>query len=243
MEQALQLNVATALLAGFLSFVSPCVLPLIPAYISFISGVSLEELMSSSSKSQATRKVAFNSLFFILGFSLVFVTLGASASFVGQFIAGNKGILEKIAGAIIIIFGLHLTGIFRIRWLDYEKKLDVKRKPMGALGALLLGLAFAFGWTPCIGPILGSILALAAVQETVRQGMFLLVVYSLGLGIPFFLSGIFINLFFSAFGKIRRYFRIIEIFAGVLLIIVGIFIFSGQLARLVSIIPAPNIPY
>jgi len=243
MEHAMQINFATALLAGFLSFVSPCVLPLIPAYISFISGVSLEELMSSENKGEATKKVAINSLFFILGFSLVFIALGASASFVGQFIASNKGLLEKIAAVIIIIFGIHLTGVFRIKWLDYEKKVDVKRKPMGVIGAFVMGLAFSFGWTPCIGPILGAILAMAAVQETVRQGMLLLVVYSLGLGIPFFLSGIFINLFFSAFGKIRRYFKLIEILSGVLLIVIGIFIFTGQLGRLASIIPAPNIEY
>jgi len=243
MEHAMQINFATALLAGFLSFVSPCVLPLIPAYISFISGVSLEELMSSENKGEATKKVAINSLFFILGFSLVFIALGASASFVGQFIASNKGLLEKIAAVIIIIFGIHLTGVFRIKWLDYEKKVDVKRKPMGVIGAFVMGLAFSFGWTPCIGPILGAILAMAAVQETVRRGMLLLVVYSLGLGIPFFLSGIFINLFFSAFGKIRRYFKLIEILSGVLLIVIGIFIFTGQLGRLASIIPAPNIEY
>lgn len=243
MEHAMQINFASALLAGFLSFVSPCVLPLIPAYISFISGVSLEELTSSESKAEATRKVAINSIFFVIGFSLVFIALGASASFVGQFIASNKGLLEKIAAVIIIIFGIHLTGIFRIKWLDYEKKVDVKRKPMGVIGAFIMGLAFSFGWTPCIGPILGAILAMAAVQETIRQGMLLLVVYSLGLGIPFILSGIFINWFFSAFRKIRRYFRLIEILSGVLLILIGVFIFAGQLGRLSSIIPSPNIGY
>ncbi len=243
MEHALQINVLTALLAGFLSFISPCVLPLIPAYISFISGVSLEELMSAKNRGEATKKVALNSAFFILGFTLVFVALGASASFVGQFIASNKAILEKIAAVIIVIFGIHLTGLFRIKWLDYERKVDVKSKPVGIIGAFVMGLAFAFGWTPCIGPILGAILAMAAVQETVQQGMFLLVVYSLGLGIPFFLSGIFINLFFSAFGRIRKHFRLIEILSGVLLIIIGLVIFTGQLGRLASIIPAPNIEY
>jgi cytochrome c-type biogenesis protein len=236
-------SIITALLAGFLSFVSPCVLPLIPAYISFISGISLEELSKSENRSEATRRVAVNSVFFILGFSLVFMTLGLSASFIGQFIAKNKGILEKVAGVIIVVFGIHLTGLFRIRWLDYERKLEVRRKPIGVIGAFVIGLAFAFGWTPCIGPILAAILALAAVQETLIKGMTLLAFYSLGLAVPFFLSGLFINLFFSFFGWIRRHFRLIEIISGTLLIIAGILIFTGQLTQLASIIPAPNLEY
>lgn len=231
-----EVNVLTAFIAGFLSFISPCVLPLIPAYISYISGISLEELRMTEEKGKVLKRVSINSFLFILGFTVVFVSLGASASFIGQFLLTNKLILEKIAGVIIVIFGIHLAGIFRIKFLDYERKVQIEGKPLSFIGSFLIGFAFAFGWTPCIGPILGSILAIAAVQETVVQGMGLLAIYSLGLGVPFFLSGLFINIFFSLFGKIRKYFRIIELFAGIFLIILGILIFFGQFERLITLI-------
>lgn len=236
-------SVLTALIGGVISFVSPCVLPLIPAYISYISGYSVAELQAVENRAAVTRDVFFATLAFVLGFSVVFVALGASASAVGNFLAEQKWILEKIAGVIIVIFGIHLTGLFRIKFLDYEKKAQVSQKPMGLFGAFVMGVAFAFGWTPCIGPILGAILAIAAVQETVGQGMFLLFVYSLGLGIPFILSGLFMNLFFSFFGKVRRYFRAIEITAGVLLILAGVLIFTGQLQQLATYLPQINLEY
>ncbi len=230
-------SVFTALVAGLFSFVSPCVLPLIPAYLSFITGLSIEELRTTGNRSEVMRRVTINSLVFILGFSVVFILLGASASFVGQFLQSHKVILEKVAGIIIVIFGIHFTGLLRIPFLDYSRGPNLSRRPMGLVGAFLLGVAVAFGWTPCIGPILGTILAIAAVQDTVWQGIGLLAVYSLGLGIPFLLSGLFINLFFSAFQKILRYMRWIELVAGIFLIIVGILVFTGKLAELTYYLP------
>ncbi len=230
-------SVFTALIAGLFSFVSPCVLPLIPAYLSFITGLSVEELRTTGNRAEVVRRVTINSLVFILGFSVVFIALGASASFIGQFLQTHKVILEKVAGVIIVIFGIHFTGLFRIPFLDYASGPNISRRPMGLVGAFILGIAVAFGWTPCIGPILGTILAIAAVQDTVWQGIGLLAVYSLGLGIPFLLSGLFINLFFSAFQKILRYMRWIELVAGLFLILVGILVFTGKLAELTYYLP------
>ncbi len=236
-----QVTVLTALFAGFLSFVSPCVLPLIPAYLSFISGLSVEELKTTTNRAEVWRRVSFNSLAFILGFSVVFVALGASASAIGQFLQANKYMIEKVAGVVIVIFGIHFTGLFRIKWLDYEKKMNVQVRKVGLIGAFILGFAFAFGWTPCIGPILGAILAIAATQETIWKGIGLLFVYSMGLGIPFFLSGLFMNLFFSAFQRALKYMRVIEIVAGVFLIIVGVLVFTGKLAELTYYLPQWNV--
>ncbi len=236
-----QVTIFTALFAGFLSFVSPCVLPLIPAYLSFISGLSVEELKSTTNRAEVWRRVSLNSLAFILGFSVVFVALGASASAIGQFLQANKYLIEKVAGVVIVIFGIHFTGLFRIKWLDYERKMNVQVRKVGLFGAFILGFAFAFGWTPCIGPILGSILAIAATQETIWKGIGLLFVYSMGLGIPFFLSGLFMNLFFSAFQRAMKYMRIIEIVAGVFLIIVGVLVFTGKLAELTYYLPQWNV--
>ncbi len=234
-------TILAALFAGFLSFISPCVLPLIPAYLSFISGLSIEEMRSAENRAMVWKRVTLHSLFFILGFSIVFVTMGASASAIGQFLQTNKYIIEKIAGVVIVIFGIHFTGIFRLGFLDYEKKINITTKKAGPISAFILGFAFAFGWTPCIGPILGSILAIAATQNTVLQGVGLLFVYSLGLGIPFFLSGLFINLFFSTFQRLLKYMRVIEIVAGVFLIIVGILVFTGKLAELTYYLPNFNV--
>ena len=213
--------------AGIISFVSPCVLPLIPAYISFISGLSMEEL--SVENSRTLRRIMLNSLAFILGFSIVFVALGATATFAGQLLLSKMSVLSKIAGIVIVIFGLHMAGVFKIRFLNYEKKFHASNKPVGLLGTFLVGLAFAFGWTPCVGPILAGILGLAMIEETVWEGIKLLSAYSLGLGIPFFLTGIGINRFLSVFARIKRYFKAIEIASGTLLVLVGFMIFFNYL--------------
>jgi cytochrome c-type biogenesis protein len=183
-----------AFVAGVLSFVSPCVLPLIPGYLSYISGLSLDEMQGSAqgeaAAAAARRRVIVASLFLVLGFSVVFVSLGAAASAVGQFLLERLRLLSKIAGAVVILFGLHTMGVLRIDWLYSEKRVQVERKPTGAIGAFLVGLAFAFGWTPCIGPILAGILAIAATQDTIGKGVQLLAVYSLGLGVPFLLTAV-----------------------------------------------------
>ena len=213
-------SIITALIAGVLSFVSPCVLPLIPAYISYISGASLQEIQSGEVSS---KKIIINSIAFVLGFSTVFILLGASASLIGKVLSRHMNTFKVVAGIIIIIFGLHMTGIIRIKFLNYEKKVQVKKSNSATLiGAYLIGIAFSAGWTPCVGPILGAILAAASTYTTMTKGIILLAVYSIGLGIPFILTAWAINKFFAAFKQIRKYFHEIEIISGILLIIVGL---------------------
>jgi cytochrome c-type biogenesis protein len=231
MDQNVTLLAAFA--AGFLSFVSPCVLPLIPGYISFVSGASLEEMRGESAAQASRTQVFSTSLAFVIGFSIVFVALGASATAIGKFLLVQLPLLSKIAGAILIVFGLHTMGVFRLAFLETEKRMQAQRKPAGLLGALLVGVAFAFGWTPCIGPILGGILAIAASKNSISEGVTLLAVYSLGLGIPFLLTSLAINQFFSATKRIRKYYHAIEVISGVLLVAIGLLIFTGQLTIIV----------
>jgi cytochrome c-type biogenesis protein len=224
-----QVTLLAAFAAGFLSFVSPCVLPLIPGYISFVSGVSVEEMRGDVPPSTSRLQVFLTSLAFVIGFSIVFVALGASATAIGKFMFARLPLLSKIAGGILIVFGLHTMGVFRIAFLEAEKRVHSQRKPAGPLGAMLVGVAFAFGWTPCIGPILGGILAIAGSKNSVGEGITLLAVYSLGLGIPFLLTSLAINQFFGAAKRIRRYYHAIELVSGALLIAIGVLIITGQL--------------
>jgi cytochrome c-type biogenesis protein len=232
-----QVSFLAAFAAGLLSFISPCVLPLVPGYLSFVSGVSLDEMRGVSggagvavgSPPEARRRVLVTSLAFVIGFSMVFVALGASASFLGQFLLARLSILGRIAGVIVVVFGLHMMGVFRIGWLYSEKRVHTSRKPAGLVGAGLVGVAFAFGWTPCIGPILAGILAIAATKATVLDGVRLLAVYSAGLAIPFLLTSLAVDRFFSAFARIRRHYRAIELTSGALLVVIGILIFTNRL--------------
>jgi len=224
-----QVTLLAAFAAGFLSFVSPCVLPLIPGYISFVSGVSVEEMRGDAAPATSRLQVFLTSLAFVIGFSIVFVLLGASATAIGKFMFARLPLLSKIAGGILIIFGLHTMSVFRIPFLEAEKRVHSQRKPAGPLGAMLVGVAFAFGWTPCIGPILGGILAIAGSKNSVGEGITLLAVYSLGLGIPFLLTSLAINQFFGAAKRIRRYYHAIELVSGALLIAIGVLIITGQL--------------
>ena len=220
-----------AFAAGFLSFISPCVLPLIPGYISFVSGASLEDMRAGGGA--ARRLVLIRSIAFVLGFSLVFIALGASASAIGRFVFDKLPILSKVAGVLIIVFGLHMMGAFRLAFLDSEKRAKTERKPAGPVGAFLVGLAFAFGWTPCIGPILAGILVVAGSRDTVGEGVLLLAVYSAGLGVPFLLTSIAIDRFFSVAAAIRRHYHAIELTSGGLLVAIGVLIFTGQLTVIV----------
>jgi len=222
-------SLLAAFAAGFLSFVSPCVLPLIPGYISFVSGISVEEMRGDVAPSTSRLQIFFTSLAFVVGFSIVFVTLGASATAVGKFLFARLPLFSKIAGVILIIFGLHTMGVFRLAFLETEKRIHSQRKPAGPFGAMLVGIAFAFGWTPCIGPILGGILAIAGSRNSVAQGVTLLAVYSLGLGIPFLITSLAINQFFGAAKRIRKYYHAIELTSGALLIAIGVLIISGEL--------------
>jgi cytochrome c-type biogenesis protein len=224
-----EVTLLAAFAAGFLSFVSPCVLPLIPGYISFVSGISVDEMRGEAPPATSRLQIFITSLAFVVGFSLVFVALGASATAIGKFLFARLPLFSKIAGAILIVFGLHTMGVFRLAFLETEKRVHSQRKPAGPLGAVLVGVAFAFGWTPCIGPILGGILAIAGSKNSVTEGITLLAVYSLGLGIPFLLTSLAINQFFGAARRIRRYYHAIELASGALLIVIGVLIISGEL--------------
>ena len=225
-------SLLVAFSAGLLSFFSPCVLPLIPSYLAFITGVSIEELSQKENLKQVRKKVVLSSLFFILGFSVIFITLGASATFIGKFLSRHIRLVEIIGGVIIILMGLHFAGFFKIPFLYKERAIHLQKKPLGLLGTLLVGVAFGAGWTPCVGPILGSILALAATTQSMVKGIVLLAVYSAGLGIPFLVAGLILHKFFEYFQSVRKYLRAIEIGGAVLLIIVGVALIAGYFSRL-----------
>lgn len=232
-----EVSLLTAFTAGVVTFVSPCILPLIPAYLSFISGRSIQELRAHGQVGRAVAwRVCAEACFFVLGFSVVFIALGASATFIGKLLLARMVFLKKVSGALILVFGLHTLGVFRIRLLDMEKRYYQRKKTSGFLGSFLVGLAFSFGWTPCVGPILAAILVYAGTHETVYQGILLLSAYSLGLGIPFVLSALGMERFLGVSAFMKRHFRAIELVSGGLLIFVGLLIFSGDLARIASLL-------
>lgn len=216
-----QLSIPIAFLAGVASFLSPCVLPLVPGYLSMLSGESME-VMKQSNDPALTGRILRNSLAFVLGFSIVFILLGASATWVGKFLLSERRLFNLIAGAIIILFGLHLTGLVKIPLLYRQSRLDTGAPQRGLAGSFVLGFAFAFGWTPCIGPILTTILVLAANRNTVIAGMFLLVIYSAGLAIPFLLTGLGLSRFLKFYGRFRKHLQTVEVASGALLIAIGV---------------------
>ncbi|MBW1697100.1 MAG: cytochrome c biogenesis protein CcdA [Deltaproteobacteria bacterium] len=229
------LSIIVALGGGLLSFLSPCVFPLVPSYISFITGISLTDLGAPLLWRNLRKRVMLNSMFFVFGFSLVFIALGTSLSFLGRFLASHQEIIQKAAGLIIIFFGLSITGVFKLSFLMRSKELlPVRVKPPGYMGSAIVGISFGAAWTPCIGPILGSILVLAGSATEMKQGIVLLAAYSLGLAIPFlfaaWVSGSLLNLS-QRFGKLLH---LIHIAGGILLIIVGLLIFTGYFTVLNS---------
>ncbi len=212
-----------ALTAGILSFLSPCVLPIVPPYLAYMGGISMNEMEDGSGRKRAI----IAALFFVLGLSTVFIFLGFTASIFGQFFLQNQELLGKIAGGVIIIFGLHFLGVYRIPILDREARLDAGDKGGSAFGAYVLGLAFAFGWTPCIGPQLGAILGIAATESSVARGTTLLAVYAAGLGIPFILAAVFIERSVGVMARLKKHMQLIERIMGALLIAVGIMLVTG----------------
>jgi len=222
-----------AFLAGFLSFLSPCVLPLIPAYFTFITGFSLEEL-TEDRNSEIRKKVVFSTVSFVCGFSLVFILMGASASYLGGLIYNYREIIRIIGGMLIILMGVHLTGIIRIPGLDVEKRIHMEKKPLHFLGVFIIGMAFGAGWSPCIGPLLGSILIIAGSQETVRQGIVLLAIYSAGLALPFIILSVFIHLLLMVIKKASRFLQYVNAAAGILLIIAGLILVTNKLYVLIG---------
>ncbi|MEZ5826298.1 MAG: cytochrome c biogenesis CcdA family protein [Geminicoccaceae bacterium] len=218
-----------ALVAGLLSFLSPCVLPIVPPYLAYMSGVSMAELQSGA---KASRKALVTALFFVLGLSTVFLFLGFAASAFGAFFLANQQIFNWVAGAIVIVFGLHFIGLISIPFLNREARLDAGDRGDSALGAYVLGLAFAFGWTPCIGPQLGMILSLAATEESVARGTTLLAVYAAGLGIPFLAVAAFFPRMQGLMGWMKRHMAVIERIMGALLILIGLLMLTGGFSAL-----------
>jgi cytochrome c-type biogenesis protein len=221
-----------AFFAGLISFLSPCVLPLVPGYVSLISGAGVEELKSP--QAQLMRRVMVNSVGFILGFSVVFITLGAVSTEIGQLAAQYKHTLSIVAGVVIIIFGLHLTGIFQIKWLLQDARLHSVKGSSTVIGAFVVGFAFAFGWTPCLGPILSTILGFAMVQDTVLKGILLLAVYSLGLAVPFLLTSLLMERFLKFYSRFRSHMHALEVASGGLLIALGILLVMGRFTLISS---------
>lgn len=254
-----QINVAVAFGAGLLSFLSPCVLPLVPGYLSFVSGVNLAAArapivaaepgdaagLAQAEAAQAARDavtasrgtVIANSAMFVLGFSVIFILLGASATALGGKLLEWLPQLSKAAGVLLVLFGLHMTGLIPIKALYMEKRFHVAEKPLGLLGAFVVGCAFAFGWTPCIGPVLGGILTIASSSDSVWEGILLLAAYSAGLGVPFMATALAINRFYAFFDRFKAHFRKVEIVSGVLLMAVGVLIFTGSLSQIATWFP------
>lgn len=225
MDAGLGAAMLVALLGGVLSFLSPCVLPIVPPYLAYMGGISMGEMTGGGAS--ARRRVMLPALFFVLGLSTVFLLLGFTASAFGAFFLQNQTLFSKIAGAVVLIFGLHFLGLFRIGLLDREARLDAGERGGSALGAYVLGLAFAFGWTPCIGPQLGAILSLAAQEGSVQRGTLLLGVYAAGLGIPFLLAALFIERAMGVMQRLKRHMKWIERAMGGLLVIVGLALLTG----------------
>jgi cytochrome c-type biogenesis protein len=229
----MQVTVAAAFGAGLLSFLSPCVLPLVPPYLVYMAGTSLERLADAEPEPRVRREAVAAALLFVLGFATVFVALGASASAVGALLHAYSYVLGKIAGVVIIVMGLHFLGLTPIAWLMREKRMQLA-KPVGLWGAYLMGLAFAFGWTPCIGPVLGTILAIAGSEGSVREGAGLLAVYSLGLGIPFIAAALAVEPFAAFLARFRAHLGTVEKVMGGLLVVAGVAFFSGWITDLGS---------
>ncbi|MBI5641851.1 MAG: sulfite exporter TauE/SafE family protein [Deltaproteobacteria bacterium] len=226
-----EVSIPLAFLGGLLSFVSPCVLPLVPSYVSFVTGISFEQL-TNDNDARVKRIVIKNSLMFILGFSTVFIViLGSSAQLLGSVFMQYQDAIRQLGGIVIVLLGVHITGVVNFGFLQKDKRLDFfsRSRPTGLLGSFLVGIGFAAGWTPCIGPILSAIFAVAATSESAWSGMILFVAYSAGLAIPFFLTSIGINTFLKHFSRLKKHMRVISIVTGIFLIITGVLIFSNSL--------------
>lgn len=229
-----QISLIAAFSAGLLSFVSPCVLPLVPSYISYITGLSVEQLTDVSERVKFRKAIIVNSLLFIGGFSSVFIAFGASASFLGQILITYQDLIRRVGGVLIIVFGLYLLGILNLKFLKMEQRYQFRNRPAGYLGSFLIGVAFAAGWTPCVGPVLGSILLYASTTDSLLSGVVLLTFYSLGLGLPLFLTALGVDRFLAYFKEVRVYLWGVSTVSGVLLILVGVMIYANSLTIVTS---------
>ena len=224
------LGLTIAFGAGLLSFLSPCVLPLIPSYVTFITGLSLEDVQ------KARRAALIHSLLFVLGFTLIFLALGATATALGQLLGSQRDWITRIGGVLIIVFGLYMLGVFNISLFSRERRVHIANKPIGYLGTLLVGIAFGAGWTPCIGPILGAILTYAASSADVARGMWLLLAYSLGLAVPFLLSAVAVERFLDFFSRMKRQMVWITRTSGVLMIAIGVLMITNYFTVLAGVL-------
>jgi cytochrome c-type biogenesis protein len=227
-----ELNIFVAFAAGLLSFLSPCVLPLIPSYLSFVSGVSLEDMRNDQARARVGWRIVLNSAAFILGFSVVFISLGASASLVGSFFLSYRDLIRLLGGLFIVLVGLYLIGVFKIAALERYLQFNLKDKPAGYLGSVAVGVTFAIAWTPCVGPILGAILAIAGTSADIGRGIALLATYAVGLAVPFFFSAVAVNSFFQWSRGLRRYIQAFHIASGVLLVVAGILLMTDYMTLL-----------
>ena len=227
MPQSQDVSVLIAFFAGLLSFVSPCVLPLVPSYITYITGASFKDLTDEDTRKKLKWTTVSHSVLFILGFSTVFIAMGASASFIGRILSEYQTWITKIGGALIILLGIHFV-LQIFPFLQIEKRIHFEKKSLGYVGSFLVGIVFAAGWTPCIGPILSAILIYASTSKNFSTGIMLLAAYSLGLGVPFFLASLAFNLFLSAFDKVKRYMQVVIFISGFFLIAIGILILTDS---------------
>lgn len=228
----LEVSVGAAFVAGLLSFISPCVLPIVPPYLCYLAGVSFDQLKDDQPNAGVSRRIILSAVAFVLGFTTVFVGLGATASVVGQAIARYFDILSIVAGIIILVMGLHFLGLFRIGFLYRQARVEVEKKPAGLIGAYVMGLAFAFGWTPCVGPVLAAILFVAGSTESAWRGAMLLAVYALGIGLPFILAAAFATRFLGWATRFRRHMGTVEKAMGALLVLTGILFITGQMSAI-----------
>ncbi len=229
-----QISLIAAFSAGLLSFVSPCVLPLVPSYISYITGLSVEQLTDASERVKFKKAIVLNSLLFIAGFSSVFIAFGASASLLGQVLITYQDHIRRFGGVLIVVFGLYLLGILNLSFLKMEHRFQFRSRPAGYLGSFLIGVAFAAGWTPCVGPVLGSILLYASTTDSLVSGVVLLTSYSLGLGLPLFLTALGVDRFLAYFKQARAYLWGVSTVSGVLLVVVGVMIYANSLTMVTS---------
>lgn len=235
MNSISQISLFAAFSAGLLSFISPCVLPLVPSYLSYITGLSVENLAKVEERDRFKSAIMLNALLFIAGFSTIFIAFGASASLIGQVLYEYQDVIRKVGGILIIIFGLYLLGILKMNFLMTERRLmHFKTRPVGYVGSFLIGTAFAAGWTPCVGPVLGTILAYASTTESMSGGVMLLSAYSFGLGLPFFLTAFGMDTFLSCFKSLRTYLGSVSVVSGALLILVGVMIFTDSVTLFTS---------
>lgn len=241
MDSSGQISMFIAFTAGMLSFVSPCVLPLVPSYISYITGLSVDELNSGANSNRVRWITLSNSVMFIAGFSTIFIAFGASATFMGQVMLEYQDLIRQIGGLIIVVFGLYILGLLKLNFLSSEKRFHFTKKPAGLIGSFLVGIGFAAGWTPCVGPILGTILLYASTSDSVLTGVNLLMFYSMGLGLPLLIISLGINKFIVGYKKINRYMGVVTKVSGIFLLAVGIMIMTNSFTIITAFLSKFNI--